>query len=634
MLALYVALAVAGVAAGGLIAVAALRIPPALAGLKGLAAGAVGTLVFFHILPEVVAQSGTVGLAVAIGAFAALHLVERLGNTHGAAHPHGRFGAAELVLSALLIHSALDGVGLAAATTKAGATGTGVVAAIVGHQLPVAAILMWTFLQRRSTRGAIARLGLVAASILAGAIGGEAVLRTFEPIEPYALAFASGTLLHVLGHEFAGHHAHRPSDRAVEAATFVAAAAGTLLIPQINPWGGHAAPEARRFAETAVVMLAAGAPLYLAGLAAAGVLRAAVRTQPQEASLLSAVRAGTLCACDVHPGAALTPRDAAPRDAIAFLVVAAGLGLDGLALGIAFVGWHLTLARILAVLVCAGTLGIIAAAVARRNPYGPTNTPDENDPPAIPALPDTSPTADRRTSALARFASGVAETADHSGPWLVLGLVTASAILLVIPADLPARVPPPWDTAAASAIALPVYLCAPAAVPIAAALLLAGFSPGAAVAWMVLGPTVSATQLRTLGRLYGPLAAAVLAAGSAAIAFGAGAAVNALGVDGTLPAARSPAEIPPAQWACVAAVASFFIAAFFRVGPLHWIATVGGVVPTGTIHGPRCECEAGTREENENMPVHEDGDEYDHEPEHDHVHVHVHDHHGGEGKAR
>ncbi len=582
MLALYVALSIAGVAAGGLAALAARNVPIALAGLKGLAAGAVGVLVFFDIMPEVIEESGAAGLGVAVAAFVALHLVERAGGKRDHDEPHGRFGAAELVLMALVVHSALDGVGLAVAAATGGATGASVAAAVVGHQLPVSAVLMWTFLRRRSVAGAVARLGILAASVALGAAGGDAVLRLFAPIEPYALAFASGTLLHVLGHDFAGHHAHRPADRVVEAATFVLAAAATFLVPEVSPWEECAAPAAREFTEAAAALLAAAAPYYLLGILAAGALRASSRERDGAVGMRAAVRAGTLCPCGRGPGRLSAPGGAPPADAVAFPVVASGLGLGSLALGVGLLGWRLMLAHSVLVLAAAGLLGLLAGALARRT----VTTPDR------PGDGDSSAAAPPRASRLREFVFGVVGAADRSGPWLVLGLLVAAATLLILPADAGARWAPPWDVLAAAAAAAPLYVCTPAAAPLAAALLAVGVSPGAAIAILFLGPSVSATQIRGLAGRIGAVPAVAVACGAVALAVAAGLAVNALDIPHASPAGRGVGSVHVFEWVCGGAVVAIFVAAFFRVGPLHWIAAVGGVVPSGSEATDWCECEA------------------------------------------
>jgi hypothetical protein len=53
------------------------------------------------------------------------------------------------------------------------------------------------------------------------------------------------------------------------------------------------------------------------------------------------------------------------------------------------------------------------------------------------------------------------------------------------------------------AISVPIYVCATASVPIAAAMILKGVSPGAALVFLIAGPATNAATLATLWRILG-----------------------------------------------------------------------------------------------------------------------------------
>ena len=71
-------------------------------------------------------------------------------------------------------------------------------------------------------------------------------------------------------------------------------------------------------------------------------------------------------------------------------------------------------------------------------------------------------------------------------------------------------------------VGIPMYVCATASVPIAAALILKGVSPGAALVFLIAGPGTNAATISTLWKLLGRRAAAIYLAVTAlcALAFG------------------------------------------------------------------------------------------------------------------
>ncbi len=87
------------------------------------------------------------------------------------------------------------------------------------------------------------------------------------------------------------------------------------------------------------------------------------------------------------------------------------------------------------------------------------------------------------------------------GKWLIIGIV-AGGIIASIPYNFDFIYP--YDFLVALLISLPLYVCATGSIPIAAALLQKGFSPGAALVFLIAGPatnTITLTFVRyKLGR--------------------------------------------------------------------------------------------------------------------------------------
>jgi uncharacterized membrane protein YraQ (UPF0718 family) len=95
--------------------------------------------------------------------------------------------------------------------------------------------------------------------------------------------------------------------------------------------------------------------------------------------------------------------------------------------------------------------------------------------------------------------------------WFFLGLLLAGLITVLIPDDvfskylgsgLPAML-------LMLAVGIPLYICATASTPIAAALILKGVSPGAALVFLLAGPATNIASLTVLTRLLGKRATAI-----------------------------------------------------------------------------------------------------------------------------
>jgi hypothetical protein len=91
------------------------------------------------------------------------------------------------------------------------------------------------------------------------------------------------------------------------------------------------------------------------------------------------------------------------------------------------------------------------------------------------------------------------------GKSLLLGLAIAALISMIVPDDffvgrlgqgLPAML-------VMMAIGIPLYVCASASVPVAAALILKGLSPGAAFVFLMTGPATNAAGLVTIWNALG-----------------------------------------------------------------------------------------------------------------------------------
>lgn len=91
---------------------------------------------------------------------------------------------------------------------------------------------------------------------------------------------------------------------------------------------------------------------------------------------------------------------------------------------------------------------------------------------------------------------------DMSGPFL-LGLLLAALMQLLIPENFFLTLNPHLAKIFFLLIGLPLYICASAATPIAAALVLKGISPGTALILLLVGPAISMPNILVLRQHFG-----------------------------------------------------------------------------------------------------------------------------------
>ena len=127
--------------------------------------------------------------------------------------------------------------------------------------------------------------------------------------------------------------------------------------------------------------------------------------------------------------------------------------------------------------------------------------------------------------------------------------------------------PGAWGYLGALAVSLPLYVCATGSVPIAAALMAKGLSPGGALVFLVAGPATNAASLGVVKKIAGGrglwVYLAVIVLGSLSM----GALLDAVGVAGVRAAAGPVSEAPGVfEWLSLAALLGLY--AYSRLAPL------------------------------------------------------------------
>lgn len=302
------------------------------------------------------------------------------------------------------------------------------------------------------------------------------------------------------------------------------------------------------------------APWLLFGLIAAGLFKAFVPDQ----LLLKWIGHGTigpvsraaligtplpLCSCGVIPAAVgLRRQGASPGATVAFLIATPETGADSFAISYAMLGPFLMVVRPIAAVISAIVSGLACQLVAWRRP-APV--------PAIAGQPAAQPeatcgcaseksasqqdnccgtltgkdddccatdTADgckddccssdpAPSGGLARRALGglryaATDLTDDLAGWLLVGLILAGLVATFISPSALAQYGSGISAMLLMVlIGIPMYICATASTPLAAAFLLAGVSPGTVLVFLLAGP---ATNIATIGLIRRELGGAVV----------------------------------------------------------------------------------------------------------------------------
>lgn len=297
-------------------------------------------------------------------------------------------------------------------------------------------------------------------------------------------------------------------------------------------------------------VLAAMAPYLLLGFFVAGVLSILISAEWVERHLggggLGQVFKASLfgvplplCSCGVLPVGASLRRQGASRGATtAFLLSTPQTGVDSIAVTYALLGPFIAVVRPLAALLTGFAGGALVHVADGRDgdakgaavPPGAGKSSCSLD-----GCCDDEPA--HRHSLLDALRYGFVTLPRDIGKALLVGVALSGVISVLIAPDtlrayLGGGIVP---MLAAMAIGIPLYVCATASTPIAASLIVAGLSPGAALVFLITGPATNSAALVTLWKVLGRRSTILYLVTVAAGALATGIAVDALVGSGLVP---------------------------------------------------------------------------------------------------
>ena len=264
-----------------------------------------------------------------------------------------------------------------------------------------------------------------------------------------------------------------------------------------------------------VSMLNGMSPYLLLGFFIAGVLHAFVPS-----TIYSRYLAGTglrsvataaafgvplpLCSCGVLPTAVALRRSGASRAAsTSFLIATPQTGVDSIAATYSMMGLPFAILRPVAALVTSLFGGMAVGHWERKGALDDVRDETSYE---FSELPQGFWNKVRET-----FKYGFFDMMQSIGRWLLIGLVVAALITVLLPDDFFSTYArwPLLNMFVIVLVAVPMYVCATGSIPIAAALMLKGMSPGCALVLLMAGPAANVASMFVVNNAFGRKATVV-----------------------------------------------------------------------------------------------------------------------------
>lgn len=557
------------------------RLPAVAALIDGLTVGGIVTLSLFELMPEAGAHLGwwalvlfVLGLCLPLAAERALVKSSSL-----------RASVGVLVLLLFVAHVVIES---AALVSKSYDTRLSIatLVVVVGHRLPLAALLWGQASQRFGRAIGFGTLAAVAALTWFGPM---VIPNDHGQLTASLSALLAGGLLHLVLQHRPDLGESRSSLRSTNAwATVGVLAAICLLFPEIWSEGhGHDHGAQDLSGRLYALVLEVSFPLLI-GVVGAGLIEAFMpgsmtrwlSSGSRLRQSLRGVAIGTpmpVCSCGVLPiYHSLIKKGVPSAAALSLLIAAPEIGIDSFLLSWPLLGPHTTIARVVCALILALAVGWV---VGGMNSSGGV----------VGALggEDTSGGEDEhRLRPAQAIRRGLLETWGHLAPWILMGLIATAMVEPWISAEWARKMPSWVQVVVLSLAGMPTYICATAATPFAALLLVKGFAPGAVIAFLLTGPATNLTTFGALRRLHSRRLAMGFVLTALAVTCALGLIVNELPL--ALPA-RLDALEPHAEHSLLERASAVLLLALtlwvlFREGPRSFLAQLWPADPEGEHH--------------------------------------------------
>jgi len=272
-----------------------------------------------------------------------------------------------------------------------------------------------------------------------------------------------------------------------------------------------------KFLQALIDLSNAMAPYILFGLLFAGILhvfvpQSLVKRHLGKDSLWSVVKATLfgiplpVCSCGVIPLAAGMKKSGASNGStLAFLISTPITGVDSILATYGIFGWIFTIYRVVTSMLISIIAGVLANFYTDKEEHKSLLEEEHSECSTKSCClgSDEKRTKESKTKEALQYAFGTL-LEDIATP-LLLGLLLGALISVAIPEDMSTLLLEySWlSYLIAIAIAVPMYVCATASLPIAAGLILAGVSPGAAFVFLSAGPATNTVTIGVVKKMLG-----------------------------------------------------------------------------------------------------------------------------------
>lgn len=297
-------------------------------------------------------------------------------------------------------------------------------------------------------------------------------------------------------------------------------------------------------------ILAEMSPYLLFGFAVAGLISAfisadTVRRHLGKSSFWAVVKASLfgvplpLCSCGVLPVTISLQKSGASKGAcVAFLLSTPQTGVDSIFVTYSLLGIVFAVIRPVMAFVT-GLVGGVAANLIDGKPIPPQA--EQKKCCCCNSGQKQTDTDTPQQGAAVRIYNGLkygfVTLPKDSASAMLIGLIAAALLTAVIPDDFFSRNlgSGPLSLLVMACVGMPIYVCSSASVPIAAAMILKGLSPGAALVFLMSGPAANSASLAIVWKQFGPKVAVTYIATILICSIGSGMFVNYLAFDAGVP---------------------------------------------------------------------------------------------------
>ena len=206
-----------------------------------------------------------------------------------------------------------------------------------------------------------------------------------------------------------------------------------------------------------------------------------------------------LCSCGVIPvSMSLHKHGASEGSTISFLLSTPQTGADSILVTLSLLGPVFAIFRPVVALVT----GIVGGSIV--NAFG--QDPKYESQPSPKCTDECCEETDKKRKIARGLKYGFVTLPRDIGKAMLVGLIIAAVISAVIPDDFLAEKllgTGIFAMVAMMFLGIPIYVCATASVPVAAALILKGLTPGAALVFLITGPATNAAGFTTIWKVLG-----------------------------------------------------------------------------------------------------------------------------------